>query len=109
MDEVAAARQRWRDLVQRDLPARAANRPDWPIRADHCFARVILDSVCGRPWRDVIAAPAWRNIDADTLTRAIAVALAILDGSADLHALDAQSLAWRGKAPKRPPRRPAGC
>lgn len=98
--DLLRARQRWRELVQRELPLAAASRPDWPIRVDHCFARVILDAVCGRPWREVVAAPAWRNLDGVMLDAAIALAAAILDGSADLQALDAQSLAWRGKAPK---------
>lgn len=99
--ELARSRQRWRDLVQRVLPAAAAHHPEWTIRLDHCFARVILDAVCGRPWREVIAAPAWRTMNAVELAAAIALAEAIVEERVDLEALDAQSLAWRGKAPKR--------
>ena len=99
--DLECTRQRWRELVEHELPAAAATHPEWPIRLDHCFARVILDAVFGRPWREAIAAPAWRSMDAGALREAIAVATAVLDGSADLQALDAQSLAWRGKAPKR--------
>ena len=99
--ELSVARRRWRDLVRRVLPSAAVDHPEWPIRLDHCFARVILDAVCERPWREVIAAPAWRTMDAVQLATAIALAEAIVAGSADLRALDAQSLAWRGKAPKR--------
>lgn len=92
-----SSRQRWRDLIERELPAAAARRPDWPIRLDHCFARVVLDAVYGRPWREAIPAPAWRRMDATALARAIALAEAIRDGSADLRALNERSLAWRGK------------
>lgn len=95
-DDTALARRRWRELVGTVLPAAAAARRDWPIRTDHCFARVVLDAVHGRPWRDAIAGPAWRSMDAPTLARAIALAEAIADGSADLRALNAASLAMRG-------------
>lgn len=98
--ELPELRQRWRMLVGQRLPQAAAERPDWPIRLDHCFGRVILDAVHGRPWREAIPAPAWRNMDIATLRRAVALGEAILDGSADLHALDAQSLRLRGKPQK---------
>ncbi len=93
----AALRERWRRLIRADLPMAAADHPDWPIRLDHCFARVILDAVHGRPWREVVAAPAWRHMTDDALRRAIALAEAILAGDADLRALDLRSLSMRGK------------
>ena len=76
-------RRRWLTLVRHELPAAAQGRGDWPIRRDHCFARVILDAVCGRPWREAIPAPAWRRMDAGTLRKAIALAEAIVAGDAD--------------------------
>lgn len=98
--EDEALRRRWLTLMRAALPDAAAMRPDWPVRLDHCFGRVILDAVCGRPWREVLPPPAWRNLDRDQLARAVALAEAVLDGSADLHALDAASLALRGKSQK---------
>ena len=91
------------------LPAAAAGRDDWPIRHDHCFARVILDAVCGRPWREAIRAPAWRRMDEATLERALALGGLILAGEANLVALNRRSLALRGKARAGPaaPRRGA--
>jgi hypothetical protein len=94
--EIDQLRTRWLDLMRRALPEAALKRPDWPIRLDHCFGRVILDAVHGRPWREVLPAPAWRNMDEPTLRRAVALAEAILDGSADLHVLNAASLRMRG-------------
>ena len=32
---------------ERRLPAAAPGRPDWPVRLDHCFARILLDNACG--------------------------------------------------------------
>ena len=93
-------REAWLDLMRRRLPEAARGRADWPIRLDHCFARVILDAVYGRPWREVIAAPAWRSMAEPELRAAIALGEAILAGDADLHALDDASLRLRGKAQK---------
>lgn len=87
----------WLRLIREDLPQAALARPDWPVRLDHCFARIILDTVCGRPWREVIPAPAWRRMDAATLDRAIALAEAILADQGDLAALNDGSLSLRGR------------
>jgi hypothetical protein len=99
-------RRRWLTLMRVELPRAAASRPDWPIRLDHCFGRVVLDAVYGRPWRDVLPAPAWRNMDEAALRRAIALGEAVLDGREDLQALNRASLAGRKKL-RTDARRPA--
>lgn len=91
----AARRAHWRDLVERRLPQAA--RPDWPVRLDHCFARILLDNTCGGPWRDSVAPPAYANMPLDQLELAIALGEAVLAGHADLARLNRRSLAWRGK------------
>lgn len=95
------ARATWRRLIHDELPAAALVHPEWPIRLDHCFARVILDAVHERPWREAIAAPAWRHMSPDRLQRAIALGRAIVAGTADLGALNTRSLAMRRKTPAR--------
>ena len=80
------------------LPAAARLHPEWPIRLDHCFGRVVLDAVHGRPWREVLAPPAWRNMDRPSLEEAVALAQRIADGREDLHALNRRSLEMRGKS-----------
>ncbi|GJE38287.1 hypothetical protein QO016_002633 [Methylobacterium persicinum] len=90
-------RARWRDLVERRLPEAARGRPDWPVRLDHCFARILLDHACGGPWRDSVAPPAHANMPPDRLDAAIALGEKVLAGEADLSALNRRSLAWRGK------------
>jgi hypothetical protein len=98
MDEdLPALRARWLDLVRRELPEAARGRPDWPIRLDHCFARVILDEVCGRPWREALPSPAYKHLDRAQLAAAIGLAEAIASGAADLQALNRTSLQERGK------------
>ena len=96
--EDAELRRVWRDLVGRRLPEAAAARPDWPVRLDHCFARIFLDNACGRPWREVAAPPAWATMPADRLAEAVALGEAVLTGRADLALLNRRSLGLRGKA-----------
>ncbi|HEY8565615.1 MAG TPA: GCN5-related N-acetyltransferase [Beijerinckiaceae bacterium] len=97
-DAEATSRRRWRDLIERRLPEAARHRPDWPVRLDHCFARILLDEVCGRPWREIVAAPAWRNLPLDRLEAALTLGERVLLGEANLSALNERSLARRGKA-----------
>jgi RimJ/RimL family protein N-acetyltransferase len=92
----ADLRAQWRDLVERRLPQAA--RPGWPVRLDHCFARILLDQACGGPWRDHVRPPAHANMPLDQLEAAIALGEAVLAGHADLALLNRRSLAWRGKS-----------
>ena len=96
----AARRAHWRDLVERRLPEAA--RPDWPVRLDHCFGRILLDHACGGPWRDQVRPPAHATLPLDQLETAIALGEAVLAGHADLALLNRRSLAWRGKIPPAP-------
>ena len=93
----------WLTLTRRVLPARAAAQR-WPLRADHCFQRVVLDAVCGGRWYDhVPGRPAYRYLDEPRLRAAVALAQRLAtdaDADALLSELDAQSLRWRGKPPK---------
>ena len=96
-DPLAPLRAEWLVWMRERLPQAARDRPQWPVRLDHCFGRVVLDTVCGRPWREAIAAPAWRHMDERALRHAVALARDIAEGRADLDALNARSLAMRGK------------
>ena len=99
MSEEAALRARWRQLVEEELPAAAAHKR-WPVRFDHCFARILLDNALNAPWRTVVKAPAWRHMPPDALADAIALGEAALRDEADLHALHNRSLVLRGKRPR---------
>lgn len=85
-------------LVRETLPQAACKHPDWQVKLDHCFARIILDHLCGGPWREQLATPAYKNLTGAQLGQALILGKAILNGSADLAALNRQSLVWRGKA-----------
>jgi len=99
----AGRRAVWRDLVERRLPEAARDHRDWPVRLDHCFARILLDHACGGPWRDSVPPPAHANLPPDRLEAAIALGEAVIAGEADLRALNRRSLAWRGKLRVAPP------
>lgn len=91
---------RWLTLTRDDLP-RAAT-PDWPVHLDHCFQRILLDHATGGVWyRAISARPAYAHASDKVLRHAIALGEDVLEGRADLIALNHQSLIWRGK------RRPA--
>ncbi len=92
----------WLRLTRVDLPALASVRR-WPVSADHCFQRILLDNALGCCWYEVVERrPAYRHVEADALARAVALAQAVIAGGADLHALNARSLAWRGKPHRAP-------
>ena len=92
-----ALEARWLRLTRELLPALAAER-GWPVRHDHCFQRILLDHACGGRWYDSISdRPAYRAADGATLQRAVQLAEQVAEGSADLHRLNLQSLAWRGR------------
>ena len=100
---------RYRVLVDDALPA-AARAGGWSLRLNHCFGRVLLDDAVGGCWYDHLdrrAGPAYRQLDDDQLSGAVALGERLLtERDPLLRTLDARSLAWRGKAPKRLPSQP---
>jgi len=93
----AALEARWLHLTRDILPGLAAER-GWPVRHDHCFQRILLDTACGGRWYDHVGGrPAYRNLDECRLGEAVRLGEEAEQGRADLHALNAQSLRWRGK------------
>ena len=93
-----------RQLVDDELPRRA-REGRWVVTADHCLGRILLDHAVGGRWYDVLdrrRSPASEQLDDDQLAAAVALAERVLaEGDPLLRELDAQSLAWRRKRPKR--------
>ena len=99
----AALEARYRSLVMLELPARAAT-DGWSLRANHCFGRVLLDHAVSACWYDVLdrRRTAFTQLDDHALAVAVALGDRLLrEGDGLLRDLDAQSLRWRGKTPKR--------
>lgn len=94
-----ALEARWLDLTRRVLPALAAER-GWPVSADHCFQRILLDNAFGGVWYDFVRRrPAYAHADEAALARAVALGEAAIGGGVDLAELNRRSVAWRGKRP----------
>ncbi|MGI4731456.1 MAG: hypothetical protein ACRYFW_06890 [Janthinobacterium lividum] len=93
----AALEAEWLHLTRSVLPS-MATACGWPVRADHCFQRILLDDAFGGRWHDYVTArPAYRHLPDDRLAHAVAAARAVAAGAADLPAMNARSLRWRGK------------
>ena len=90
----AALRVEYRRLIDEVLPAEIHA----PVRFNHCFARCVLDRLCGGVWYEHIRKPAWRHLTADQLEAAVARMEAWRADRSLLEADNGASLRWRGKA-----------
>jgi hypothetical protein len=88
--------EQYLDLVNQQLPE-AARHGHYPVRHNHCFARIILDAVCGCPWYEALERPAYQHLSEAQMRAAIALAQTFLNNPQACHAANHQSLAYRGK------------
>ena len=70
---------------------------NWPVRNDHCFQRIILDTLFGGIWYDHLPRPAYKHLSHEQALQAVNLCNDIIAGTADLVALNRQSLLWRRK------------
>ena len=85
-------------LSKEVLPKIARGRQrNWPVSADHCFQRIVLDHVCSGVWYEYLERPAFKNLTKDQAQRAVKLCEDIVEGNVDLQKLNQQSLIWRGK------------
>ena len=86
-------------LTKQVLPSLAkSGGQDWPVRQDHCFQRIVLDTICGGVWYAYLDRPAYKNLTHEQAQRAVDLCQEIAEGRADLQQLNNQSLIWRGKS-----------
>ena len=86
-------------LTEEVLPSLArSDRTDWPVSDDHCFQRIVLDTICGGVWYAYLDRPAYKNLTHEQARRAVDLCREIAEGRADLQQLNNQSLIWRGKS-----------
>ena len=86
-------------LTRTVMPALAqTSKRHWPVRNDHCFQRIVLDTICGGVWYDHIARPAYRHLSQTQAAEAVRLCDQIIAEKTDLNVLNQQSLAWRGKS-----------
>jgi hypothetical protein len=73
LEDTHALRERYLRLTGEVLPAEATT--EWPVREDHCFRRIVLDTLYDDVWYDHVAGrPAVDHLSADELRRAIRIA-----------------------------------
>ena len=86
-------------LTKKVLPSLAkSGKQNWPVREDHCFQRIVLDTICGGVWYAHLNRPAYKNLTHDQAQCAVDLCLEIVKGRADLQQLNNQSLIWRSKS-----------
>ncbi|AGI69877.1 hypothetical protein OAN307_c45200 [Octadecabacter antarcticus 307] len=69
----------------------------WPVQNDHCFQRIVLDTVCEGVWYDHITRPAYKHLSQTQALAAVHLCEQIIADQVDLTVLNQKSLAWRGK------------
>ena len=86
------------EMTKETMPQLASStQNNWPIRNDHCFQRIILDTLCGGIWYDHLPRPAYKHLSHKQALQAVNLCNDIIAGTVDLVALNRQSLLWRGK------------
>ena len=86
------------NLTKNVLPSLAKDDlRTWPVVEDHCFQRIVLDTICGGVWYEFIDRPAYKNLTMEQAIAAVQLCEAIIDGHSNIKELNQQSLIWRGK------------
>ncbi len=97
-DRLADLVSRYMILIKEVMPKMVRDpATNWPVQNDHCFQRIVLDNVCGGPWFDHLARPAYKHLSHDQALCAIRLCEAIIAGHANLQDLNNKSLIWRRK------------
>jgi hypothetical protein len=91
--------ERYLHLTRKVMPALArTTQRHWPVGNDHCFQRIVLDTIFGGVWYDHMKRPAYQHLGEAEAMRAVQLCEQIISGETDLNRLNRQSLTWRGKA-----------
>ena len=86
-------------LTRTVMPALAqTSKRHWPVQNDHCFQRIVLDTICGGVWYNHIARPAYKHLSQAQAAKAVQLCELIIAEKTILNVLNHQSLAWRGKS-----------
>jgi len=87
--------------IKEELPALFEGKES-PVHLDHCFARIVYDTVVQDDWRKHVKAPAIANFTDGQVNDGLEIIENIKrEGAAYLAALDQQSLAYRNKPLKK--------
>ena len=98
---VGALRQRYLDLTTEVLPAQATAA--WPVQDDHCFQRIVLDTLFDDVWYEHVESPAYRHLSRQQSARAIELAISMVSDPARVRGLNQRNLAYRRGAERTSP------
>ena len=85
-------------LTKEVLPTLAKKKcSDWPVYEDHCFQRIVLDTIFEGVWYEHLKRPAYKHLTIKQASCAVELCENIINGKANLKQLNQQSLSWRGK------------
>ena len=88
-------------LTKEVMPKMASDKAfHWPVKYDHCFQRIVLDTICNGSWYDHLERPAYKHLSRNQALKAVQLCEDIIASRADLNALNRQSLLWRNKKVK---------
>ena len=98
--DIEQLQQKYLELINRELPALAKQR-QFPVRFNHCFARIILDNLFDRCWYEALdrkKGAAYKQLSPEQLQKAIAIAETIIARpDTYIQELNQNSLRWRNK------------
>ena len=98
--DIEQLRKKYLELVNKELPGLAKQR-QFPVRFNHCFARIILDNLFDRCWYEALdrkKGAAYKQLSEEQLQKAIAIAIAIIERpDSYIQELNQNSLRWRNK------------
>ena len=93
-------RSRYLELINSELPSLSKQR-QFPVRFNHCFARIVLDNLFARCWYEALdrqQGAAYKQLSTEQLQQAIAIAEAIINRpDTYIQKLNQKSLRWRNK------------
>ena len=88
-------------LTKNVLPSLAKDGSrTWPVVEDHCFQRIVLDTICQGVWYEFIDRPAYKHFTMEQASAAVQLCEAMINGHSNIQELNQQSLIWRGKLNK---------
>ena len=92
--------QKYMHLTNQVMPE-VARQQHWPVHLNHCFQRIILDTLFQDCWYHHLdrtrRIPAYRQLSEQQLEEALAIAQRMLDAPEVVRQLNQQSLRYRGK------------
>ena len=89
---------RYINLTKEVMPKVASYKVfQWPVKYDHCFQRIVLDTICNRSWYEHLERPAYKHLSKNQALKAVQLSEDIIAGRTDLNDLNHQSLLWCNK------------